>query len=58
MSFKISRKSTRMDAQGRIFVHRDVVKAMGLVGGGPIEWLVNDDGQVTFSKVKAKKKAK
>ena len=43
-----ARKSTIMDQQGRIFVNADLRKAMGLLRGGPVEFYVNDQGQVAF----------
>lgn len=56
MRIRITRKSTIVDKQYRLFVHRDIVKAMGLLGGGEIEWFVTDEGQVGFQKAKRKKK--
>ena len=58
MRLKITRKTTIMDQQGRVFVNRDIVKAMGMSGGGEIEWFVNQDGQASFQKAKSKKKFK
>lgn len=47
-----------MDWRGRVHVHRDIVKAMGLLGGGDIEWFLNPDGRAGFMRAKAKKKFK
>jgi hypothetical protein len=55
---KTNRNTTVMDHRGRVFVHRDLVKAMGLTGGGKIEWFINQDGQAAFQKTKSKKKFK
>ena len=55
MRIRTTRKSTIVDKQFRFFVHRDIVKAMGLVGGGEIEWLINKEGQVAFRKAKNRK---
>ncbi|MBX9885323.1 MAG: hypothetical protein K2X68_10160 [Novosphingobium sp.] len=57
MTLSRVRKSTIMDQQGRVFVNRDIAKAMGLQGGGKIEWFINDDGHVSFRKVKETKKS-
>lgn len=53
---KMQRKSTTMDQQGRVFVNRDIAKAMGLQDGGKIEWFINDDGHAAFRKAKETKK--
>ena len=55
MRVRTTRKSTIVDKQYRFFVHRDIVKAMGLLGGGKIEWFVTREGQVAFRKAKGKK---
>lgn len=52
MTMRRIRKSTPMDQQGRVFVNRDIVKAMGLLGGGKIEWTLDDNGHASFSKAK------
>ena len=51
MRRKVQRRCTIMDRKGRLFVHRDLVKMMGLVGGGEIEWYITDEGQAAFRKV-------
>ena len=56
MRIRTSRKSTIIDKQYRFFVHRDIVKAMGLLGGGKIEWFVTEEGQPAFRKAMGKKK--
>ena len=56
MRIRTTRKSTIVDKQYRFFVHRDIVKAMGLLGGGEIEWFVTEGGQAAFRKAKRKKK--
>lgn len=56
MRIRTTRKSTIVDKQYRFFVHRDIVKAMGLLGGGKIEWFVTEEGQAAFRKAKRKKK--
>ena len=53
----VQRKSTTMDQQGRIYVNRDLVKAIGLQGGGKIEWFIKEDGHASFRKVKETKKS-
>ncbi len=55
MRIRTPRKSTIIDRQYRFFVPRDIVKAMGLIGGGKIEWFVTAEGQVGFSKAKRRK---
>lgn len=56
MRIRTPRKSTIIDRQYRFFVPRDIVKAMGLLGGGEIEWFATREGQVGFQKAKRKKK--
>ena len=56
MRIRTPRKSTIVDKQYRCFVHRDFVKAMGLLGGGEIEWFVTENGQAGFQKANRKKK--
>ena len=56
MRIRTPRKSTIMDKQYRVFVHHDIVKAMGLVGGGEIEWFVTGEGHVAFRKFTGKKR--
>ncbi len=58
MKIRMLRKTTRMDKLGRVHLHRETVKAMGLSGGDKIEWFVNQDGQTAFRKAKGKKKFK
>jgi bifunctional DNA-binding transcriptional regulator/antitoxin component of YhaV-PrlF toxin-antitoxin module len=52
----IQRRSTRMDWRGRIHIHRDIRKIMGLLGGGKIEWFIDKEGRAVFRKAKPKKK--
>ena len=56
MRIRTPRKSTIVDKQYRVFVHRDFVKAMGLVGGGEIEWFLTENGEGGFRKVTNKKR--
>ncbi len=58
MKIRPTRKSTIIDKQYRFFVHRDIVKAMGLMGGGEIEWFVTGEGQVGFQKATRNNKFK
>lgn len=54
---KMQRRSNTMDQQGRVFVHREIAKAMGLQGGGKIEWSIDDNGNASFRKAKETKKS-
>ena len=50
MTIRISRKSTPMDQQGRIFLPRDIRKAMRLPPAATVEFVIEGDGSVTLRK--------
>ena len=44
-------RSTKMDQQGRIFIGQTMRRKLGLLSGGPVEFGLSEDGQVTIKKL-------
>lgn len=57
MTLRISRLSTPMDQQGRVFVPRDIHKAMRLSPRAAVEFIIGDDGIVVFREAQPNKRA-
>jgi bifunctional DNA-binding transcriptional regulator/antitoxin component of YhaV-PrlF toxin-antitoxin module len=48
-----TRKTTRMDQSGRVFLDVETRRLMGLRNQGPVEFYVNGDGQTCLRALKS-----
>ncbi len=39
---------TRVDSRGRVVVRKTLREAMGLPAGGPVEWFMNEEGDLAL----------